>query len=192
MTTFLLLLSLLLNAAAIFAIILLYLRQNRLVEAEKKQGRIIKEIEEVFSAYLLELKEENDKFIEKMSNTQSAADSVSNTELKVDSQDKYIADGNEETLQSDTPPRIGKAIAYNSALKAYRPIPQSPSLDGERQLPGLEDLIIKTESAVTPELSFSEQVAELQKQGLTVEEIARRLDKGKTEIELLLKFRQNT
>ncbi|GAE43682.1 hypothetical protein [Mesobacillus boroniphilus] len=69
MTTFLLLLSLILNGAAIFAIILLYLRQNRLVEAEKKQEKIIKEIEEVFSAYLFELKEENDKFLELMTKT---------------------------------------------------------------------------------------------------------------------------
>ena len=69
MTTFLLLLSLILNGAAIFEIILLYLRQNRLVEAEKKQERIINEIEEVFSAYLFELKEENDKFLELMTKT---------------------------------------------------------------------------------------------------------------------------
>ena len=71
MTTFLLLLSLILNAAAIFAIILLYLRQNRLVEAEKKQGKIIGEIEEVFSSYLLELKEEHVQFIDKMRKTES-------------------------------------------------------------------------------------------------------------------------
>jgi hypothetical protein len=181
-----------LNAAAIFAIILLYLRQNRLVEAEKKQQRIITEIEEVFSAYLLELKEENDKFIELMQadnpgleKSPPYRDTSGSREIMKKTQET------EEAPQTDKAPRLGKRIAYNSALKAYRPVSEIER-DETEQVPGLEDLISKAESAERPPLSFNEQVDELHQQGFSVEEIARRLNKGKTEIELLLKFRQNT
>ena len=37
-----------------------------------------------------------------------------------------------------------------------------------------------------------DQVLQMTNQGMTIEEIARKMDKGKTEIELLLKFRQKT
>jgi hypothetical protein len=197
MTTFLLLLSLMLNAAAIFAIILLYLRQNRLVESEKKQQRIITEIEEVFSAYLLELKEENEKFIQLMKADNPAPQKTAPYRETSSRESMNKTQDTEEASQTDKAPRIGKAIAYNSAMKAYRSPSESEREETERieqieQVPDLEDLLIKTESAERPPLGFNEQVADLQKQGFSVEEIARRLNKGKTEIELLLKFRQNT
>ena len=191
MTTFLLLLSLILNAAAIFAIILLYLRQNRLVEAEKKQARIIGEIEEIFSAYLLELKEENDKFIETMMKTNSINGlktyGVAN-EAKNDAASRESHDKEENPLA----PRYGRGISYQAARKAYNQnrvpsatVENDPDLITEEQTP-------KDTSQDLLQLSFIDQVLLLKKQGLSIEEIARDLDKGKTEIELLLKFRQNT
>lgn len=187
MTTFLLLLSLMLNAAAIFAIILLYLRQNRLVQAEKKQARMITEIEEVFSSYLLELKEENEKFIQLMKRDNPANRKTSADQESLIQSDQRDSTG--ETQQTDKAPRIGKGIAYNSAMKAYRPDTGQDKAGNDY---GLEVLISKAESAERPQMSFNEQVTELHNQGLTAEDIARRLNKGKTEIELLLKFRQNT
>ena len=55
----------------------------------------------------------------------------------------------------------------------------------------LEDMLIIDESSELQQLSFIDQVFLKKNQGLSIEEIARDLDKGKTEIELLLKFRQN-
>lgn len=187
MTTFLLLLSLMLNAAVIFAIILLYLRQNRLVQAEKKQERIIKEIEEVFSAYLLELKDENEKFIQLMKrDVSSTGKNESGQDFLVQSEEKNATGISQQT---DKAPRVGKGISYNTAMKAYR---TDTGYAKDREDPVLEELIGKAESAERPQLSFNEQIGELHKQGLSAEDIARRLNKGKTEIELLLKFRQNT
>ncbi len=193
MTTFLLLLSLILNAAAIFAIILLYLRQNRLVEAEKKQGKIISEMEEIFSAYLFELKEENDKFLELMANT--------NVQVQQDDAGKPVDEaadmGSFQSLDhSDDEVRLqrpGKGISYHAARQAYNknsetinvPIEDTDEVD----IDSTEPVISVPEAN---EMSFVEKVAAMRKQGLTIEEIARELDKGKTEIELLLKFRQNT
>ena len=63
MTTFLFLMSFALHFAALFAIVLLYLRQTKLMRLEKRQDQIMRETEEFFSAYLLEFKEENARFI---------------------------------------------------------------------------------------------------------------------------------
>ncbi|MEH7882745.1 hypothetical protein V7654_00350 [Bacillus sp. JJ1609] len=194
MTTFLLLLSLILNAAAIFAIILLYLRQNRLVEAEKKQERIIGEIEEVFSSYLLEIKEENEKFIENMKTTNN----VRKTGIKFDSQIQPKSlnpdlepNTSDKGQKEELPPRIGRGVSYHAAKKAYQQNSEPSSMKADEAESNLEDLLIIDESSELQQLSFIDQVFLKKNQGLSIEEIARDLDKGKTEIELLLKFRQN-
>lgn len=201
MTTFLLLLSLILNAAAIFAIILLYLRQNRLVEAEKKQQRIIKEIEEVFSAYLFELKEENDTFIEMMKKANSINSSDASpyrqdgTTDKEDipNTDKEGTSSNENQNLNELPSRLGKGVSYHAARKAYQQSSEPVSVKEEVEAEALQDKpSIPVSKSEPVQLSFIDQVVKMKKQGLTIEEIARDLDKGKTEIELLLKFRQNT
>ncbi|WLR53408.1 hypothetical protein LC048_12750 [Mesobacillus subterraneus] len=200
MTTFLLLLSLILNGTAIFAIILLYLRQNRLVEAEKKQEKIIKEIEEVFSAYLFELKEENDKFLELMTKTKvknqpddkyTVALEAAEKEPEIDS--NQITHENQPEIDSDQitqekqPVRFGKGIAYHAARKAYQQN-HEPDIAVNDSIP----VDSQENNVEIKQVSFIDQVLNMKKQGLTIEEIAREMDKGKTEIELLLKFRQKT
>jgi hypothetical protein len=193
MTTFLLLLSLILNAAAIFAIILLYLRQNRLMEAEKKQQKIIKEIEEVFSAYLLELKEENDTFIEMVKKTNSVYNSDASPYRQDGTADKDATSSTEKENPNELPSRIGKGVSYHAARKAYQQSSEPVSVKEEVDAEALQDQPrIPVSESEPVQLSFIDQVVKLKKQGLTIEEIARELDKGKTEIELLLKFRQNT
>lgn len=192
MTTFLLLLSLILNAAAIFAIILLYLRQNRLVEAEKKQERIIKEIEEVFSAYLLELKEENELFIKKFKKKSSPDNRIPDNDSP--SEMKEVK-SSEEKEKPDHQTRIAQGISYHAARKAYQQnIGQAPPQEDFVPEPIEEEVFLLpiTESEDAREADFFEQVMALKNQGKSNEEIARILNKGKTEIELLLKFRQNT
>ena len=195
MTTFLLLLSLILNAAAIFAIILLYLRQNRLVEAEKKQERIIGEIEEVFSAYLLELKEENDKFIETMKNTKNLRKSeIDSGQTEPEPKGSELDFKNSPDKEQNAEPalRLGRGISYHAAKKAYQQNSEPAAVNVDEPQSNLEDPLIKSDSTGLQNLSFIDRVLYLKNQGLSIEEIARDLDKGKTEIELLLKFRQNT
>jgi hypothetical protein len=47
------------------------------------------------------------------------------------------------------------------------------------------------ETLYEQEESFIQQILNLEKQGNSIEEIAKKLNKGKTEIELLLKFQEN-
>ncbi|KML06467.1 DUF6115 domain-containing protein [Rossellomorea marisflavi] len=65
---FLIVLSILLNLVALFAIILLYVRQNRLLALDSQQKRRVTEMEELMSAYMAELKEENDTFLRSLAN----------------------------------------------------------------------------------------------------------------------------
>ena len=56
-----LLISIIVNLVAVLAIVILYLRQNRLIQFEKKYKEYTKEIEELMYAFTIEMKEENDK-----------------------------------------------------------------------------------------------------------------------------------
>ncbi|MBT2681381.1 hypothetical protein J7E38_20660 [Bacillus sp. ISL-35] len=192
MTTFLLLLSLILNAAAIFAIILLYLRQNRLVEAEKKQEKIISEMEEIFSSYLYELKEENDKFLELMTNTNIQVN-TGKEEMHPDETNMGSQKDPEVRNHKIQQHRPGKGISYHAARQAYHKAGESITVPpGDTELTEIDNGQPADPEPKTKEISLIDQVTAMRHQGLTIEEIARDLDKGKTEIELLLKFRQNT
>ncbi|PTY83867.1 hypothetical protein B5V91_15400, partial [Heyndrickxia sporothermodurans] len=65
MTIFILFLSIILNIITIFAIIILYLRQNRLLTMDQSKKQTMKEREDIFTAYIEELKDENEQWINK-------------------------------------------------------------------------------------------------------------------------------
>lgn len=201
MTTFLLLISLVLNGIAIFSIIILYTRQNRLQEVEKAQEKILKDMEEIFSGYLFEMKEENETFLRRFQqvNSQSAAadgqiqksgfNQVANEAVKIDWTEKA---GNAFKKQA--------AKAYNSITAGGRESSSSLHLyDMETAASG--KTILQTEETERgaggfPEMTHEEiyrelfvnQIVQMKMQGLSLDEIAKKLNKGTTEIELLLKF----
>ncbi|WP_102271432.1 hypothetical protein [Cytobacillus massiliigabonensis] len=216
MTTFLLIFSLFLNVIAIFSIIILFLRQNRLFQVERKQENMISEMEEVISAYLLQMKEENEAFIHRVKNIEirsapiNEIDSKKNSTIKKakekDTDAVQVNESKENLLQS----RIGKASAYKAA-NVYKQNAKAVFNSGNSKnhesiddhlvkLPSLEnsnDVIVENENSANNstshlnEDSFLKQVLALKDQGFTEEKIAQKLNKGKTEIELLLKFQSN-
>jgi hypothetical protein len=171
MVTFLLFLSFLLNIVSLLSIVILYSRQNRFLHIEKDQKKIITELEDIISAYLIEMKEENDEFIRRAT-TQMYKDSESNGPT-------------EENKQDVSPPTQNSTkwtgTGYKRASKAYQQMnnPQMESGDQTGEMP--ED----------PEQDpLIQHVVSLKKKGMSIEEIAKAVGKGQTEIELLLKFRQ--
>ncbi|WP_449619406.1 DUF6115 domain-containing protein [Robertmurraya sp. Marseille-Q9965] len=183
--TILIIFSIVLNVVALFCIAILYLRQNRFLEVEKKQEKLMKEMEEVISAYLMEMTEENERFINKV------------REMTV----KPISSNNstrEEPIKGEVDlerpvPRKGNVY---QAVQAYK---KTPTSNNDKQ----EEVEITPANEESPQQendnnstdlysqSFYYQALLLKKQGLSIEDIARRLNKGKTEIELLFKLRQN-
>ncbi|MGM7635815.1 DUF6115 domain-containing protein [Bacillus sp. Hm123] len=151
MTTLFIMISLILNAVALFAIILLFLRQNRLFDLKNQQQKITQEMEGMMDAYLLEMKEENEKFIEQLSQKAPVNEAKPSP---VQEQERLI-------------PNLQRARAVKGYKAASSTSDHTPS---------------------AKENPFEDEIALLHKQGFTAEEIAKKLKKGKTEVELALKF----
>lgn len=207
MTTFLLVISLLLNGVAIFAIIILFTRQNRLLEVEKRQERWLKDVEEIISSSLFEMKEENEAFIHRFQ-TISGQPKTSIISSKMRETDILDIHPEEELLKSEMIKNTGMALK-KQAVKAYQnnsskptaAIPQFgddvllPELSIEDEKKGVLGTTVENKSKMTQEEIYRDlfvnQVHILQRQGLSNGDIAKKLGKGKTEIDLLLKFNQN-
>ncbi|AIE59678.1 hypothetical protein [Bacillus methanolicus] len=204
MATFFIIISLLLNLLAFLAIILLYLRQNRLSQMEKKQEKMIQEMEEVLSSYMLEMKEENEIFMKRLKHLGLNKETVLNTTSELSTTD--ISDDHSDSTKTERAIKIGK-IAPFLAVKAYKknvnnskfPIEKSNSLLSDDKQAGSENASAGSEDHFQAQNMEFEQkdddlklllneVYLLQQQGFSVEDIAKKLNKGKTEIELLLKF----
>ncbi|XXM73545.1 DUF6115 domain-containing protein [Lysinibacillus sphaericus] len=166
MSTFLIFVSFLLNIICLLAIVILYTRQNRYVDQERRQGKMIEEMEETISAYLIEMKEENEAFIDRL---QKRRDSGA-------SGDKSGAGTADAGPASPANKRLNAAKAYknNSSAGAVDP--------DQGWTPILPEF--------TEEETLISQVLHLHEKGLSIEDIAKKLGKGKTEIELLIKFNQ--
>ncbi|GMN98516.1 hypothetical protein [Parageobacillus thermoglucosidasius] len=156
MIALLLVISFVLHAVSLFIIILLYLQLSKVKETEKRQQQMAEEMEQTFSAYLLEWKEENERFLKKLSDM---ASNRSQEEVK------------------NHPSVVQATSANEEELPDY-----FPNVDD------VKDIVDIRQQAAPPLLA--DEAWKLYEQGKTIEEIAKMLKKGKTEIELLLKFRQ--
>lgn len=182
MNTFLLFISFLLNGLTVYAVIVLYTRQNRLAEVEKRQEKMINEMEEMISSYLFEMKEENEDFLNKFNRLNNEIP-LPSFEKRI-SEDTLITTAEQKIIEIKPQPintsntiRLQAAKAYQTNL-VNKPAEITPPEENSLPVSDAEFLI--------------DQVKSLAKQGLTDEEIAKKLKRGKTEIELLLKFHQNT
>ncbi|UTE75416.1 DUF6115 domain-containing protein [Rossellomorea sp. KS-H15a] len=167
MVTFLLFISFLLNIVSLLSIVILYSRQNRFVNMEREQKKIISEMEDIISAYLIEMKEENDEFMRKI-NTQVHNDkeNILHTE-----ENKQGDPGTSEKVTKWTGAGYKRASQAYTQMKDHGPDPDDQTKESE------QDPLLK-------------KVLTLKEKGMSIEEIAESLGKGQTEIELLLKFRQ--
>lgn len=163
MTPFVIAVSIILNLVTIFWLIVLTLRVNRTKQIEKEYRILHKEIEGLFSSYLTEMREENEHLLE-MLKKQNVKEKT--PKEKQTNQDERKSDQSIQDTKHKNQPEGLEEVKYPS----YRP----PHVNGE-------DLYVQ---------SLTAQAFLLQKQGHDIAEIAQKLNKGRTEIELLLKFRQ--
>ncbi|MCA1040801.1 hypothetical protein LCM00_14900 [Bacillus infantis] len=199
MTIFLLAVSLIINLILIFAVALLYMRQNRLFEMEKRQGQSFREVEDSIAAFIVEIKEDNEKLLRNIQkNSQPAGDvhSEANGAEAVQAADAGAG------LKGPPAPNLRKGSAMQKAVHAYskkkEQMPEQGLLFpedivelGEASRSGNEPSPAEPQAGGQADGSILEQAQTLQEQGFAEEEIAKKLGRGKTEISLLLKFRQN-
>lgn len=151
MTAVMIFILFLLNVLLFFAIILLYTRQNRLVEIEKQQRALLLESEELVSSLLAEIREENDRFLQQI---------------------MHVGEMGENPA---------KNISHNRKIHVYEEHVHADH--SEKTFDGADEKENNQE-----EQSFRKQVELMATQGMTLTEIAKALGKGKTEIELAMKF----
>ena len=185
MTGILIFILFLMNILLILMVIVLYLRQNRLIGLEQKQQVNITEAEDMISAFLLEIREENEQFISNVEKMQKFNDKPVKENRTADFSDREHID---ILLDAHVPSEAyTKFLTTNSYSKSDN---QVEPADLELAAPERNDgpLTEQKKKAEWSELPYSEQVFYLFEKGLGIEEIAKTLNKGKTEIDLLLKF----
>ncbi|WP_175638877.1 hypothetical protein [Metabacillus schmidteae] len=178
-TTILLLLSLLLHVVAFYFIIVLYMKYSTMKNLSDTQRQILEETENSMTSFLIDMKDENDKFMKTL---------LSSSDLK-----KQPI--NEELIGLN---RTSNAEPYNVKVsnesnKTNKIVSDQNSIELPSHLSGIDEMqdiveITQTDNKKKP--SFEVEAINLYKEGYNVEQIAKKLNKGKTEVELLLKFRQ--
>lgn len=217
MIIFLLIINFTLLIAAFFLIIILFLRQSKLQNIEKKQSLSINEMEDMLSTYLMEMKAENEDFLKKVETIDTSASKhqidkmpvVNKTNeivgIKVKSgnekaKDHLISEGSShldfhigESNPSHLLPNYKGNREYLIKTNKINPNnlrdkTHAPNEKGNRSLSTVEVNRQLYEDSLD---SIATQVKLLKRQGLSISEIAKKLKKGKTEIELILKFQSN-
>lgn len=159
------------------------------MEMEDNRRKNHEEFTELFSDFLMELKQENDQFLTIINAYKEQSNSsVSPKDIHV-----FKDETDQDTINQDQP-ISSDSYSRLLAFQSYDQNTRKAKNDGKdiKSAEYVEKTIEKTIEETIKEMSFDEQVVNLEQQGLTVDEIAKALNKGKTEIELMLKFRRKS
>ncbi|ARD49321.1 helix-turn-helix domain-containing protein [Sporosarcina sp. P33] len=159
-----------LQIISFMVITLLFLKISKFNNLEKKQQQLMKEMDQSVLAYLSEIKEENDRLI-----SQLEQQAHSNNGTLKDRQP--ISEAPEKTAATKQPQPKPHPLPVQLALRSYQKNAENKP-KAKESLPNQEP----------KPLDDREMAKQLYAEGKSISEIARELKKGKTEIELLLKF----
>jgi len=143
---------------------------------------VTEQMEEVISAFIAEVKEENDQFIAKFQKIEEQQAKANQIEKQKGISYQMPSEKNRGN--------IPKALLNKQMVRAYQSTAKTKQQPEEKITENLLDVVEAAEAKEEKEKTLLDQAVELQKQGKKLEEIAKILNKGKTEIELLLKFGQ--
>lgn len=166
---------------AFAVIILLYMKVSQLKGLEQKQQIMMREMDQLVSAYLVEMREENDRLIEQLQQTKPK--SLFNEPIAAPKSKKPAAPyvppmPAEDEVVVETlleKPLVPKEVVTNAYMS------QPPQKNKKTFDEALQQAV--------PMQAPAADVHALAAEGKSIEEIARMLGKGKTEVALLLKFR---
>ncbi|MEY9975970.1 hypothetical protein [Lysinibacillus sp. RC79] len=196
MTIILIAVLFILQLISFYFLIILNTKLAKFKDLEKKQERLMREMDDTISVYLADMKDENDRLIQELQRV-----SKSETQTNAVKQEEQIVRQKEQ----EQPPSLTKekstvdgSISLDNEQRIYVPKNIVANAYSRQQQTGAktEAKVVHSDQQATDAtkkqeakpLTVEQQVVELAKQGKTPEEIAKQLQKGKTEIELLLKF----
>jgi hypothetical protein len=200
MTTIVLLVLFIAQLVSFACIALLNTKIAKFKMIEQNQESLMREMEDSFSVYLIEMKEENDRLIKELSvakatemngskaveRSKTATNSFEEVNTLLNRSTKHEELPKTPTItqieQTSEPKRIvPKSIATNAYKKNHSPHSATAIVAekvSEAKVEPVDEVLV----------SFEQEVVNLHKNGLSIEEIAKKTQKGKTEIELLIKF----
>jgi len=195
MTTILIAVLFFLQLLSFYFLIILNTKLAKFKDLEKKQERLMSEMDDTISVYLAEMKDENDRLIKELQNvspSELAATSVQQT-VSFETQKERASSLAEVEAKNESPLSLDKdariyvpktivANAYSRQQQTTTTVVSTPST------PSTPSPLKVEQKERVKELTTEQQALSLAKQGKSAEEIAKQLQKGKTEIELLLKF----
>lgn len=172
----------LIQMITIFVIVLLYSKLSKFQNIEKRQNELINEMDNAISVYLMEMKEENDRLISELKKPNVVQKAASTRK-----------EGTAQTIkeqpvkEQEMEPR--KFVPVKQAASAYQKQKTQQQVE-EKDNEALEKAETLSEDNEIQEqnLTFEQQVINHYHNGKSIEEIARMMGRGKTEIELLVKF----
>ncbi|ARP42235.1 MULTISPECIES: hypothetical protein [Geobacillus] len=191
MGAFWLAISLLLHAFSFLLIILLYMRLSRLGEAEQRAAKRAEELEEAMAAHLVAWKEENERFLGELDallRTKTTAGAAKQPlASKLAAPAPRSASGGSGSASPTSPTDESGAEEKNGEIAQTGQNDRDVALDYFPDIEAIEDVL-----DLSPSASAADAARRLHEEGATIEEIAKKLQKGKTEVELLLKFDRKT
>lgn len=186
MTTILIAVLFVLQLLSFYFIIILNTKLAKFKDLEKKQERLMREMDDSISLYLAEMKDENNRLIQALQVVPKPEKTTAVQQKRPASQKNQgqpLAQVESQTKDAgrDHEPRI--LMPKNIVANAY-----SRQQVGATPVQATSPKPAPVQKEEPQPLTLEQQIVQMAKQGKTAEEIAKKLQKGKTEIELLLKF----
>lgn len=175
-------------------IVILNMKLSKFKTLELKQERLMREMDDAVGGYLLEMHEENNRLIDELTKQEKSEKAmknfyedepfVSKDDLSVNDSPLFKDKVQEDLTNVDIEMRtlIPKNVAAKAYTKQKNSTIQSSPIAPEKEIQQAASLELEKP------LTYEEQVVKLSREGQSAEQIAKTLQKGKTEIELLLKL----
>ena len=208
MVTIILIVLFICQLISFFLIMILNSKLANFKDLEARQEKIIREMDDAIGAYLMEMKEENNRLIQELTSakqlhTKKQSNVEQQSDTKLSNVQETIKDV-EDLLYAQEMPSVestSEVIEQSVKQKTYVPIAfATNAYNKQKEQSNAEVTSLPTEPNEDEAASFIEennlsnlapferQVVEMHREGKTIEEIAKETQKGKTEIELLIKF----
>lgn len=154
-----------LQIVSFLIITLLYVKITKFNDLEKKQRKLMQQMDDSVMAYLTEIKEENDRLIAQLDAAEKR-EKQEERQKPADSEEPAF----KENAEQQEFERKSHPVPVRHVIRSYQ-----------------QTAAAKEETEQRP-LTDRERAKQMHAEGRTVQEIAKELGKGQTEIELLLKF----
>ena len=193
-----------------YFIILLNGKISKFKDLEVRQNQLIREMDDTISLYLVEMKEENNRFLshlskvktEPMNERVTKSPSVAGVDVQqVPAQPIAQTSAYEQSTISATmnetvedvligqTQQPSKSPSTQEEVRSFVPKNVASRVYGQQVKMHVEKVVEPVQQPVKEKLApFEQQVVDLHKIGMSIDDIAKKMQKGKTEIELLIKF----